>query len=165
MTRAFVTLVANEAAAPGALVLAHRLRNLHDFLNPSPRLACVVSSDVTPDTRHALASAFDEVIHVDVLRSKAAMNLHLLGKPDLALSLTKIALWQLIQYEKVVYLDPDVLPLRSIDELFDLEELSAAPDIGWPDWFNTSVFVATPNMDTYAELKQITEEDRVLDGV
>ncbi|GAB5586846.1 glycogenin glucosyltransferase [Umbelopsis nana] len=164
MTRAFVTLVANEAVAPGALVLAHRLRNLHDFLNPSPRLACVVSSDVTPDTRHALASTFDEVIQVDVLRSKAAMNLHLLGKPDLGLSLTKIALWQLIQYEKVVYLDPDVLPLRSIDELFDLEELSAAPDIGWPDWFNTSVFVATPNMDTYAELKQITEEDRVLDA-
>lgn len=165
MTRAFVTLVAVDLAAPSALVLAHRLRDLHDSRNSSPRLACVLSSDVTPETRHALATVFDDMFQVDAPRSKAAMNLHLAGKPDVALSLIKIGIWQLVQYEKVVYLDPDVLPLRSIDELFELDELSAAPDIGWPDWFNTSVFVARPSMETYTDLKDLTEEDRVINGL
>lgn len=164
MTRAFVTLVASDHVAPGALVLAHRLRDLHDGRKPLPRLACIVSTDVTPDTRHALATSFDDVIQVHPPRSKAVMNLHLIGKPDTAASLTKIELWRLEQYDKVVYLDPDVFPLRSIDELFDLDELSAAPEIGWPDWFNTCVFVATPDEETYTDLKEMTEQDRLFDG-
>jgi glycogenin glucosyltransferase len=164
MTRAFVTLVTSDNVAPGSLVLAHRLRDLHDGRKPFPRLACIVSSDVTPDTRHALANVFDDVTLVQPPRTNAVMNLHLAGKPDTAASLTKIELWRLEQYDKVVYLDPDVFPLRSIDELFDLEELSAAPEIGWPDWFNTSVFVAAPSADTYTALKEMTEQDRLYDS-
>jgi glycogenin glucosyltransferase len=47
----------------------------------------------------------------------------------------------LTQYKKGVFLDADVLVLRNIDELFNREELSAAPDAGWPDCFNSGVFI------------------------
>lgn len=164
MTRAYVTLVVTDKAAAGALVLAHRLRDLHDGRDPGQKLVCLVTSDVSANTEHALATVY-EVVQFDIPRGKAAMNLHLLGKPETALSLAKIELWKLTQYEKVLYLDPDVLPLRPIDELFELEELSAAPDIGWPDWFHTGVFVATPNQTTYAALKQKTEQDKVYEGM
>ena len=48
-------------------------------------------------------------------------NLRLLDRPDLALSLTKINIWQLTQFQKCVYLDADVLALRAPDELFNLD--------------------------------------------
>ncbi|CAM0135972.1 unnamed protein product [Umbelopsis sp. WA50703] len=163
MTRAYVTLVVTDNAAAGALVLAHRLRDLHDSRDPGQKLLCLVTSDVSANTHHALATVY-EVVQVDTPRSKAALNLHLLGKPIAALSLAKVEIWNLTQYEKILYLDPDVLPLRPIDELFEFEELSAAPDVGWPDWFHTGVFVANPSRSTYAALKSMTEQDKVYEA-
>ena len=77
-------------------------------------------------------------------------NLQLLGRPDLALTLTKINLWQLVQFRKCVYVDADVLAVRAPDELFSLDvdfavfsymhtnfDFKAAPDVGWPDIFNS----------------------------
>ena len=48
-------------------------------------------------------------------------NLRLLERPDLALTLTKINLWRLVQFRKCVYVDADVLALRAPDELFSLD--------------------------------------------
>jgi hypothetical protein len=39
--------------------------------------------------------------------------------------------------------------MQHCDELFDREELSAAPDAGWPDCFNSGVFVFVPSKETY----------------
>ena len=33
--------------------------------------------------------------------------------------------------------------MKNSDELFDRNEFSAAPDAGWPDCFNSGVFVFT----------------------
>lgn len=34
-------------------------------------------------------------------------------------------------YNRAVFLDADTIVLQNIDDLFDREELSAAPDQGW----------------------------------
>ena len=39
--------------------------------------------------------------------------------------------------------------VQNCDELFDREEFSAAPDAGWPDCFNSGVFVFVPSINTY----------------
>ncbi|KAK6028025.1 glycosyltransferase, family 8 [Ostertagia ostertagi] len=39
--------------------------------------------------------------------------------------------------------------LQNADELFERPEFSAAADIGWPDCFNSGVFVYVPSMETY----------------
>lgn len=54
--------------------------------------------------------------------------------------------------------------LANIDELFEREELSAAPDPGWPDCFNSGVFVYRPSMDTYGKLLAHCEEKGSFDG-
>ena len=60
---------------------------------------------------------------------------------DLHSTFTKIVLWKLLQFRRIVYLDADMVALRAPDELFDLvEPFSAAPDIGWPDIFNTGMY-------------------------
>ena len=54
--------------------------------------------------------------------------------------------------------------VSNIDELFDREELSAAPDPGWPDCFNSGVFVFRPSMETYGKLLQYCTEHGSFDG-
>ena len=54
--------------------------------------------------------------------------------------------------------------VSNIDDLFDREELSAAPDPGWPDCFNTGVFVFQPSMETYEKLMQYSTEHGSFDG-
>ena len=42
--------------------------------------------------------------------------------------------------------------VRPVDELFEREELSATPDSGWPDMFDTHVLVLRPSAITYESL-------------
>lgn len=54
--------------------------------------------------------------------------------------------------------------LSNVDELFEREELSAAPDPGWPDCFNSGVFVFRPSNDTYEQLVTFCAENGSFDG-
>lgn len=54
--------------------------------------------------------------------------------------------------------------LANIDELFEREELSAAPDPGWPDCFNSGVFVFRPSKEVYGKLLTHCEEKGSFDG-
>jgi len=55
--------------------------------------------------------------------------------------------------------------LENIDDLFDREELSAAPDAGWPDCFNSGVFVFCPSLDTYRTLVHFAVTHGSFDGM
>jgi len=61
-------------------------------------------------------------------------------------------------------MDADTLVLKNIDDLFDREELSAAPDVGWPDCFNSGVFVFRPSELTYSKLLQFAVTTGSFDG-
>lgn len=54
--------------------------------------------------------------------------------------------------------------LSNVDELFDREELAAAPDSGWPDCFNSGVFVFQPSLKTFQQLLQFANEHGSFDG-
>jgi glycogenin glucosyltransferase len=145
---AFVTLATNDSYSVGALVLAHSLR----WVKTTRRLVVMVTSGVSSSLREQLSSVFDVVTQVDVLDSHDSTNLELLTRPDLGVTFTKLHCWRLTQFTKCVFLDADTLVIRNIDDLFEREEFSAAPDVGWPDCFNSGVFVYRPSNETYAAL-------------
>ncbi len=62
---------------------------------------------------------YDYVIRVPLLQNTAPANLELLGRPELSTTFTKLKLWSLVQFSKIVYIDADVLALETPDELFD----------------------------------------------
>ena len=68
----------------------------------------------------------------------------------------------LLDYSCMFCLGPQVL--SNIDELFEREELSAAPDPGWPDCFNSGVFVFKPSNETYNKLLALCTETGSFDG-
>ena len=53
-----------------------------------------------------------------------------------------------------MFLDADTLLLQNSDELFERDEFSAAPDAGWPDCFNSGVFVFRPNLNTFKVIQR-----------
>ena len=92
-------------------------------------------------------------------------NLYLMNRPELHSAFTKINLWRQTQYRKIVYVDADVVALRAPDELFDIEAtFAAAPDIGWPDCFNSGVMVLKPNMGDYYATLALAQRGISFDG-
>lgn len=54
--------------------------------------------------------------------------------------------------------------MQNCDELFEREEFSAAADVGWPDCFNSGVFVFKPSVETYGKLIQFADSVGSFDG-
>ena len=101
---------------------------------------------------------------MEELDSEDTERLALLTRPELGVTFSKLHAWRLTQYDKCVFLDADTLVLENLDELFDREELSAAPDIGWPDCFNSGVFVFEPLLETFTNLLEMARQTGSFDG-
>lgn len=125
----------------------------------------ITLESLSADTITELKSLYDYVIPVERIRNTNMANLYLMGRPDLSYAFTKIALWRQTQFRKIVYLDADVVALRALDELFDIEaSFAAAPDIGWPDAFNSGVMVLNPDMGEYWSLHTMAAAGESFDG-
>ncbi|KAG5833645.1 hypothetical protein ANANG_G00278080 [Anguilla anguilla] len=158
--QAFVTLATNDAYSQGALVIGKCLRR-H---GTSRQTVVMVTSHVSQGTRAALAEVFHQVKDVEVLDSSDWAHLNMMGRPELGITLTKLHCWALTEYIKCVFLDADMLVLCNVDELFDREELSAAPDPGWPDCFNSGMFIFRPSLQTHTRLLKWAREHGSFDG-
>ena len=157
---AYVTLITNEFYFHGAIALGISLCKT----STKCKKVVLVSESVTTELRDKLACIWDFVIEISILDSRDANNLSIIGRPELGVTFSKLHVWELIQFKKCVFLDADTLVLRNIDELFSWPELSAAPDTGWPDCFNSGVFVFTPSLDTYHNLLQLATGAGSFDG-
>eukprot|EP00918_Siedleckia_nematoides_P018783 GHVU01040118.1.p1 GENE.GHVU01040118.1~~GHVU01040118.1.p1 ORF type:complete len:353 (-),score=42.65 GHVU01040118.1:1834-2892(-) len=157
---AFVTLATNDTYALGALVLSHSLHKV----GTTRKLAIMITPGVSPPMREQLKGAYDVVCEVNVLDSQDTANLALLTRPDLGVTFTKLHCWRLTQFNKCVFMDADTLVMQNIDDLFLRDEISAAPDAGWPDCFNSGVFVFVPSETTYESLMQFALSQGSFDG-
>ncbi|CAM8883462.1 unnamed protein product [Rhodiola kirilowii] len=60
---------------------------------------------------------------------------------------SKFRLWQLTDYDKIIFIDADMLILRNIDFLFEMPEISATGNNG--SLFNSGVMVIEPSNFTF----------------
>lgn len=71
--------------------------------------------------------------------------------------LTKLTMFQLTQYDSILYIDSDCLVVQDVSHLLDLGKvylesealIAAAPDICPPDKFNSGVMVLRPNQQVF----------------
>ncbi|KAF9395666.1 hypothetical protein CPC16_007429 [Podila verticillata] len=169
---AYITLLTNNNYASGALVLGHSLR----AAQTTKQLAILITAAVSHSIRDKLAEVYDAVIEIGEIDSHSTKNLALLGRPELGVTLTKIHVFNQTQYSKVVFLDADTLVLRNIDDLFDFAangslddkdrntRFAASPDAGWPDCFNSGVFVCRPSYEDYTGLIEMANQEGTFDG-
>ncbi|THV07552.1 hypothetical protein K435DRAFT_847971 [Dendrothele bispora CBS 962.96] len=167
---AFVTLLTSDHYLPGALALAAALRDIHPHPAVPPELDFQTVCLVTPESVDVssiklLRKAFDVVIGVELILQENDKGLQLLGRPDLNAVLTKLHVFRLTQYSKIIFLDADVLPIRPLSHLFSTpHEFSAVPDVGWPDIFNSGVLVLSPGEEKFSELQQLLKAKGSWDG-
>jgi alpha-N-acetylglucosamine transferase len=159
---ACVTLVTGADYALGALALARSLK-ASGTRAPLVVLATPEARDLEP-----LAAEGCRIVEVDHLPVSEALRerharaaLHAASpftkgnKPDFHQpwhNFTKLRLWELTDYRRVVFVDADAVVLRPIDRLFDYPEFSAAPNLyeSLADFhrLNSGVFVARPDAAT-----------------
>jgi alpha-N-acetylglucosamine transferase len=165
MNHAFVTLVTNADYAMGATALARSI--LHTGTDADiVVLYTGAVSDLDLLTLTALGCRLIKVEHLplsdDFNERHARKNLHGAApftkgrKPEFHTPLDnfcKLRLWQLTEYERVVFIDADALVLKNIDKLFSYPEFCAAPNVyeGLGDFhrMNSGVFVAKPSLETF----------------
>ncbi|PIG68928.1 glycosyl transferase family 8 protein [Aspergillus arachidicola] len=158
----YCTLLLSDHYLPGAVVLAHSLRDN----GTKARLVVLYTPDsLLPATIRELQSVYDELIPVHLTSNHTPANLWLMERPDLISTFTKIELWKQTQFKRIVYIDCDVVAVRAPDELLSLDvDFAAAPDVGWPDIFNSGVMVLRPNLQDYFALKALAERGISFDG-
>ncbi|MBN1935839.1 MAG: hypothetical protein JW934_14310 [Anaerolineae bacterium] len=119
---AFVTfLMLNDGYLPGALLLAYALRQQRTRAD----LICLVTDEITPGAREALALLFDHVVEVPEIFVPHKRRQERQDRPFWFTRLNALRFGadgdRGFRYQKVVVLDADVLPLRHYDHLFRLD--------------------------------------------
>ncbi|KAG6512846.1 UDP-glucuronate:xylan alpha-glucuronosyltransferase 1-like [Zingiber officinale] len=75
---------------------------------------------------------------------------------------SKFRLWQLTDYDKVIFIDADLLILRNIDFLFAMPEITATGNNA--TYFNSGVMVVEPSNCTYRLLMEHIDEIESYNG-
>ena len=165
---AYVTLVTNEDYAMGALALVRSLR----LTQTDADLVVMHTGGAPAQALKPLATLGARLVPAELLPTSDAFNerhqrarLHANApftkgnKPSFHTPLdnfAKLRLWQLTEYERVVFIDADAVVVRNIDRLFGYPEFSAAPNVyeSLADFhrLNSGVFVATPSEATFAAM-------------
>ncbi|KAI5291857.1 glycogenin glucosyltransferase [Ascosphaera aggregata] len=159
---AYCTILLTDNYLPGAMVLAHSLRDN----GSTARLAALVTADtLSSQSINELRTVYDDIIPIRRIVNHNPANLFLMGRPDLIAMFSKIELWRQLQYQQLVYIDADAISLRAPDELLDMEtHFAAVPDVGWPDCFNSGMMVLRPNLEDYNDLTALAETGTSFDG-
>ena len=162
---AYVTLVTNADYATGAAALIRSIRAtgteadivvLHtggvgaaDVARLGALGARMIGTDLLPTS-----DTFNRAHARDRLHAAAPFTKG--GKPPFHTPLdnfAKLRLWQLTDYDRVVFLDADTLMVRNCDKLFGYPEFCAAPNVyeSLADFhrMNAGVFVARPSAETF----------------
>jgi alpha-N-acetylglucosamine transferase len=171
---AYVTLVTNADYALGARVLLQSIA----LTGTTADLVVLHTGGAPAADMVPLADLGARLIRTDLLATSDAFNaahararLHGAApftkgeKPPFHTPLdnfAKLRLWQLTDYERVVFLDADTLMLRNCDKLFGYPEFSAAPNVyeSLADFhrLNSGVFVAKPDPATFARMMQMLDQ-------
>ncbi|VFQ99105.1 unnamed protein product [Cuscuta campestris] len=145
---AYATVLhSTEAYVCGAITLAQSLLRT----GTKRDLILLLDNRISPSKRDALARSGWKLRFISRIRNprseKGSYNEY---------NYSKFRLWQLTRYEKIVFVDSDVLVLRSIDFLFRFPQMSAAGNDG--SLFNSGVMVIEPSHCAFRMLMQRREE-------
>lgn len=181
---AIATLLYSADYLPGVFALGHQVNKLLEEAGKKGDIetCLIVTTSLFNDTlselaKNILQSIYTKIVLVEPLDcqeesiQKNSENLALLERPELSFALIKARLWELTQFEQVLYLDSDTLPLnKEFLKLFDImskqttSQVGAIADIGWPDMFNSGVMMLIPDADTASVLQNYIIENTSIDG-
>ena len=164
--KSYVCVLSTDNYLDGVLVLNENLKKI----NSKYPLLCLVNENISERTRDVLTYfniKFKEMKNIEYSDSSNSERYGNYGynKGYLKNTFDKLNIFALIEYEKLVYLDSDLLILENVDNLFDCPHLSCPKDLPFNiAKYNSGVMVLEPNMDDFLALKEASikadSEDR-----
>ncbi len=118
---AYITLLSTESYVPGVLALHEAIRRTR---TPHP-LVTAISAHLPVDIDRTLAQA--GILVRRIPESKAIPKTMIEGNGHWGHTFDKVHLFSLTEFEKLVYVDSDMIVLSNMDELFDKPHMSAVP--------------------------------------
>jgi hypothetical protein len=153
---AFVTLVVGDGFRYGAQALASSLAKVTDV--PLVVL-CLPETDKTGLLReNVVLLDVDGVPNPNKLEAKNQRFLH---------TYSKLRVFELEYWDRLVYVDADAIVLKNIDDLFALPGFAAAPDLGLDlnfERFNSGVFSCSPSAAVFADMLESLSATTSYDG-
>ena len=151
MKKAFVTYLGTADFLPGVLALAKSLKKHNETA-----LIILVTRDIPSDMVSSLTGQGHTIKIVEEIPSPFSSKNDIRG---FRFMYTKLNIFGMTEFDKIVYLDADMLVLESIENLFEKPHLSAVVAGGLApenkDWrqLNAGLLVVEPNGDLFAEMK------------
>ena len=162
--QAFVTLLTSDSYLAPVLVLNHSLTRAH----ARRKLLVLVTPNLSRSTLDCLALAGINTRLIDPIDNPASREVinnlwrtlkGSMGKIRLyATVYTKLRIWELAEFKKLVFLDSDMMVLANIDELFDRPNWSAVNTGGelpqYHHWIglNSGLLVIQPSSTVFNDM-------------
>ncbi|KAF4361231.1 hypothetical protein G4B88_000629 [Cannabis sativa] len=151
---AYATVLhSSESYVCGAIALAQSIRRTKSTRD----LVLLADKSISTKSRRGLRSAGWQIVPIDRIRSPFAKK----GSYN-EWNYSKLRLWQLVRYDKIVFIDADLLVLSNLDYLFLYPQLSAAGNDRF--LFNSGVMVIEPSNCLFKVLSEKTFELKSYNG-
>ncbi|KAM7278349.1 hypothetical protein ACFE04_005483 [Oxalis oulophora] len=145
---AYATVLhSSEAYVCGAITLAQSLLKT----NTKRDLILLLDNSISESKRQALASAGWKLRLIKRIRNPRAEK-----DTYNEYNYSKFRLWQLTDYDKVIFIDADIIVLRNLDLLFHFPQMSATGNDIW--LFNSGIMVIEPSNCTFKLLMKNRNE-------
>jgi lipopolysaccharide biosynthesis glycosyltransferase len=159
MKTAYVTTLCNgEGYLPGVEALG---KSLEAHESTVQRIV-LVTADVPSEARTRLTGEGWAIREVDPLTNPNPLTSQLFERVRDVY--TKLRAWQLVDLDKIVLLDADLITLQNIDDLFERPAIAAAPDFFLPDRFNSGLMVIEPSTEVFERMLDALWETPSYDG-
>lgn len=156
--KAYITLLSNKAYLPGVQVLYRSLK----ATGAKYPLFCALSVSVDKETEQILKK--EGIFCVRLIKTAVEAEVNPQGKRFSHWNYTfdKLLIWGLTQFDKLVFLDSDMLIMRNLDHLFMCEAFSAI-DAGhsfpgnesWKGYLNSGLMVIVPDKEVEQKLLEM----------
>jgi len=151
--RRYVTLLSSDNYLEGVLTLHYSMK----LVGSEYPLCCLVSTTVSESVETTIKNHGIETIRlVEPAITFKANNVEWASNWDFTFD--KLKVWGLTQFEKIVFVDSDMLVIKNIDHLFERPATSAAlagvlfPSCEQINFLNSGLMVIEPSKDIESKL-------------
>lgn len=154
-TKAYITLLSNSRYLMGVIGLFRSLQRVHSEYP----LYCLISKNAESGLCEILENTGIRFIVLEDSTVSDTSGLNLNGYGHWSNTFDKLRIWGLTQFEKLVFLDADMIVRNNLDHLFDCKPFSAAVAggklFGWTK-LNSGLMVIEPDPEVEKELIRLT---------
>lgn len=160
-TQAYITLLSSKNYLNGVIVLHRSLGNT----GAKYPLYCVLSTSVDNETEQKLVNEGIKCIRLNCVAVENDANADGGALSYWNYTFDKLLVWGLTQFEKIVFLDSDMMVVRNIDSLFECEPFSAVDadswypgNENWRGYLNSGIMVIKPDVEVQNTLLQLVDK-------